>query len=152
MDIASILTLSIGIILFIIGLIIVYRNAGAITNKYGIIFSIATIMSVLPLVLSATSDSLSRSLYSTGIPIYLFFFIGEIVVFAGVFWSWLRLLGRVSSLRILTESLGTSVEDSSQKIDNMSIELVQFNNSVNQINGNIDKRYRELENITKTPV
>jgi hypothetical protein len=152
MEIGSTIILLIGLILFVIALVFVYRSAGAISNKYGMIFSIATIMSALPLILTATTDILSKNFSPIGIPPYLIIFIAEIAVFAGVFWSWLRILNRVSSLKTLTETLTASVKNSDHKIENLSTELVRLNKSINEISIRIDARYKEYENITKTPV
>lgn len=155
MEIGATITISIGLIMFIFGTLFVYRTAGAIINKYGLLFSIASLMSALPLVLMAVSDSISvsvgQNIQSVGIPPYILFFVAQIVVFLLGLWSWLRLLSKVSALKSVSESLSSSIEDSNQKLENISKETGQYNLSIIQVKERIDKRYKDLENITKTP-
>jgi len=155
MDVGALVVLGLGFAFFVVGIIWVFRSAGSVGNKFGIAYSIGAIVDAVPLILMAVSAPVSNGIIQlvspTSIPVYLFIFIAELAVFAVILWRWLGLLRVVHSMRSSAEYLQTNVNESIQKLQNVSDGLTDYTQSISDVNDNITNRYLDLEEIRKTP-
>ncbi len=154
MDTTAIITLVIGFAFFPVALLWVYKEAGSLANKFAISFSVATIISLLPIIFMATSEDFSATLVATGnigVPPFILIFSAQLIVFAVLTWKWYGLIRRVHSFRSKARELQRNITAAVQKIETISKEIEDKGKTIQTVNGNITDRYIELEEIRKTP-
>jgi hypothetical protein len=143
MDTAATITLVIGFALYPVALFWVFKEAGSIANKFAISFSVATILSLLPIVLMATSEEMAINaaapIGNLGIPPYLLIFVAELVFFI------------VHSFRSQARELQRNINTAAQNLEKVSLEISDNEKIVKEINDNITNRYLELDEVRKTP-
>jgi ABC-type multidrug transport system fused ATPase/permease subunit len=147
----SVIIVSIGIILHIVGLLAIYKGAGSILNKFGIGFLLGTILGVVPLVAMILSEDFAKIMAETivSIPMYLMLFIILLIIFVVLLLLWLKMVGKINKIRRSSDRLQKSVEDSNEKITNVSLEIMNANKSIEDVNKKIKNRREEITEISK---